>query len=182
MKRARRLVIAPAVLVLLAALTFLASATTAGSDSTFVRFRGGIGVQPLSNGVGTGPTATTVNRNIVRGVQPAGAPWVIDDFRADVKADGHITASGRGLLFAGGDTTGTAFVITATGGTTTLNVFATLICENIAPFVDRNTSPVPLAANGDFRIDDVLSPAPPAQDCATPVLLIRAAAGSGQAR
>ena len=31
---------------------------------------------------------------------------------------------------------------------------------------------VPLAANGDFRIDDVLSPAPPA-DCESPVLLIR---------
>jgi hypothetical protein len=59
------------------------------------------------------------------------------------------------------------------GGTTTLNVFATLICETAAPFfVERNTNPVPLAANGDFRIDDVLSPWPP-NSCTTPVLLIR---------
>jgi hypothetical protein len=40
-------------------------------------------------------------------------------------------------------------------------------------FVERNTDAagVPLAPNGDFRIDDVLSPAP--QGCASPVLLIR---------
>jgi hypothetical protein len=55
-------------------------------------------------------------------------------------------------------------------------VFATLICETVAPFVERNTGPVHLSAAGDFRIDDVLSPRPPA-DCATPVLLIRSAQG-----
>src|SRR5258706_347718 len=54
----------------------------------------------------------------------------------------------------------------------------TLICENVAPFVERNTNPVPLAANGDFKIDDVLSPPPPPSSCATPVLLIRNA-GNG---
>lgn len=172
MKKPRSIVMATAVLVLVAALTFVATATSASSSSTLVRFRGGVGVQPVSSGVGTGPTATTVNRNIVRGVQPATSPWVIADFQAKVEADGHIRASGRGLIFAGGDTTGTAFVITAAGGTATLNVFATLICENLAPFVERNTAPVPLAGNGDFSIDDVLSPAPPAP-CATPVLLIR---------
>jgi hypothetical protein len=165
-------------LVLVAALPFLATTTAAESQGTLVKFRGGIGVQPLNSGVGTDPTATTVNRNIVRGVQPAGAPWVIGEFRANVKTDGHITADGDGLLFAGGDTIGTAFVITPTGGTATLNVFATLICENIAPFVERNTKSVPLAANGDFEIDDMLSPPPPAS-CATPVLLIRAEGGTG---
>ena len=53
------------------------------------------------------------------------------------------------------------------------SVFATLICEAAAPFVERNTDAVvaPLAPNGDFRIDDVLSPAP--KGCASPVLLIR---------
>jgi hypothetical protein len=178
MKNPRSIVIAPVALVLVAALTFVATATAASSSSTLVRFRGGIGVQPVSNGVGTDPTATTVNRNIVRGVQPAGAPWVIADFQADVKSDGRIRAVGRGLLFAGGNTTGTAFTITPTGGTATLNVFATLICENLAPFVERSTAPVPLAGNGDFSIDDVLSPPPPAS-CATPVLLIRAEGGSG---
>jgi len=90
---------------------------------------------------------------------------------------GHITIDGRGLVFAGGDTIGTANGTAASGGTAVINVFATLICENAAPFVERNTNSivgVPLAENGDFTIDDVLSPAPPvASSCATPVLLIR---------
>ena len=44
----------------------------------------------------------------------------------------------------------------------------------MAPFTQFSTdlAGVPLAANGDFRIDDVLVPAPPA-NCDSPVLLIR---------
>jgi hypothetical protein len=75
-----------------------------------------------------------------------------------------------------GNTIGTAVGTAASGGTAVINVFATLICETVAPFTQRNTNlaGVPLAANGDFEIDDVLSPAPPpASSCATPVLLIR---------
>ncbi|HLQ01788.1 MAG TPA: hypothetical protein VK143_05785, partial [Burkholderiales bacterium] len=63
------------------------------------------------------------------------------------------------------------------GRTTGQKVFATLICEAAAPFTERSTNPtgVQLAPNGDFRIDDVLSPAP--VDCPSPMLLIRNAAG-----
>lgn len=142
------------------------------ADDTLVKFKGGIGVDSVSGAAGPAPTAAVVSRNIVRGVQPAGQLWTIADLRAEVKADGHIKVDGRGLVFAGGNTVGTAVVLTATGGTAGLNVFATLICETLAPFVERNTNAVPLAANGDFRIDDVLSPWPPAS-CGTPVLLIR---------
>ena len=54
-------------------------------------------------------------------------------------------------------------------------MFATLICEATAPFTELNTTAtgVPLAANGDFRIDDTLTPM--ASECASPVLLIRSA-------
>ncbi|HEX2355014.1 MAG TPA: hypothetical protein VHI50_00950 [Micromonosporaceae bacterium] len=151
----------------------------AGTGKTLVTFKGGIGVPPVSAGNGQALVADTVNRNIVRGVQPPGQPWAIADFNAKVKADGRITAHGRGLVFAGGDTVGTALVITASGETAaSLRVFATVICENVAPFTQRNTAAegVPLAANGDFTIDDVLSPPPPAS-CTTPVLLIRNAPG-----
>jgi hypothetical protein len=50
------------------------------------------------------------------------------------------------------------------------------MCEATPPFVERNTDAagVPLEPNGDFRIDDILSPAP--NGCASPVLLIRNAA------
>ena len=48
----------------------------------------------------------------------------------------------------------------------------------MAPFNELNTTltGVLLAPNGDFEIDDMLSPAPPF-DCASPMLLIRNAAG-----
>ena len=58
-------------------------------------------------------------------------------------------------------------------------VIAPLICEDQAPFTESNSdlAGVPLDSNGDFRIDDVLSPAP--TTCDSPMLLIRNAANLG---
>ena len=150
-----------------AALLALSCGTAASADQHLARFDGGIGVIPVSSGIGTGTTAEVVNRNIVRGVQPPGQIWVIRDLRADVRADGRIRVDGRGLLLGGGNNVG--FNANA-------RVFATLICEPAAPFVERSTTAagVPLEPNGDFRIDDVLSSVP--AECASPVLLIRNAA------
>jgi hypothetical protein len=94
---------------------------------------------------------------------------VIADLRADISVDGHIRVNGKGLLLAGGN---------AIGGTAGQSVFATLICEAAAPFTLHNTTltGVPLEQNGDFEIDDVLTPAP--SECASPVLLIRNVAGT----
>jgi len=133
-----------------------------------VTFRGAIGDIPVANVAGTpNPDGSfpDVIQNIVRGVNPAGQIWVISDFRADVKVDGRIRVDGRGLLLGGGNTIGT---------NGNASVFATLICEDTPPFTQfsTNITGVPLAANGDFRINDVLMPAPPAQ-CGSPVLLIR---------
>src|SRR5262245_46824515 len=144
--------------------------TSLAADDSLVKFAGGIGVHPVSNIAGTANadgTFPNVTRNIVRGVNPAGQIWVIADLRANVKADGSIKVDGRGLLLAGGN---------GIGGNANASVFATLICEAATPFVERNTNVtgVPLAPNGDFGIDAVLSPAP--QGCASPVLLIRNAA------
>ena len=142
---------------------------SAAADDSLVKFKGGIGVIPVSSGVGAAATAEVVNRNIVRGVQPPGQIWVIADLRADVKADGSIKVRGRGLLLGGGNNI---------GGNAGQSVRATLICEATAPFVLHDTDPVvALEPNGDFRIDDVLNPAPPAL-CASPVLLIRNPAGA----
>jgi hypothetical protein len=141
----------------------------AAADDTLLKFKGGIGVIPVSAGVGAAATAEVVNRNIVRGVQPPGQLWRIGDLRAEVKFDGRISVRGKGLLLAGGN---------AIGGNANQSVFATLICEAAAPFTLRNTNTngVPLEANGDFRIDDVLTPAP--AGCASPVLLIRNRGGA----
>jgi hypothetical protein len=135
------------------------------------RFDGGIGVIPVLNGAGPANadgTFPNVKLNIVRGVPPGAGPWRIADLRADVETDGRIRVRGRGLLLASTN---------SIGQNANQRVFATLICETAAPFVERSTTVtgVPLEANGDFRIDDVLNPWP--SDCASPVLLIRNTGG-----
>jgi hypothetical protein len=153
---------------------------SAVAADNLAQFQGGIGVIPVSSAPGPALVAETVNRNIVRGVQPPGQPWVIADLHADVKVDGQINVVGRGLLLAGGNGVGTG----GSGGSPTASnqsVFATLICEAASPFTERNTTltGVQLDDNGDFRIDDMLTPAPPAPaDCTKPVLLIRNTAGA----
>jgi hypothetical protein len=139
---------------------------------TLVKFKGGIGVHPVSNvtAVVGPPLAVTVNQNIVRGVNPAGQLWVIDKLDANVKSNGDIKVEGKGLVLAGGNGIGRP---PAAGA----SVFATLICEAAAPFVEHSTTlaGVSLAPDGDFKIDDVLVPIP--DGCASPVLLIRSANG-----
>jgi hypothetical protein len=144
----------------------------AASGDSLVRFKGGIGVIPVSNAAGVANadgTSPNVSRNVVRGVNPPGQIWVIADLQAEVSVDGHIRVNGKGLLLAGGN---------AIGGNGGQSVFATLICEAAAPFTLHNTTltGVPLAQDGDFEIDDVLTPAP--ADCASPVLLIRNVGGT----
>jgi hypothetical protein len=144
------------------------------ADDTLVKFKGGIGVIPVSSGVvpqGQQPlTSEVVNRNFVRGVPPPGQIWIIADLRAEVRTtDGSIKVRGKGLLLGGGN---------GIGGNANQSVRATLICENVANPVLHDTDPVvPLEPNGDFRIDGVLNPLPPLV-CASPVLLIRNPAGA----
>ena len=154
-------------------LTIVAFAGSVGAHARdlLVRFDGGIGVIPAANGAGpVNPDGTfpNVKLNIVRGVPPGAGPWRIADLRADVDADGHIKVRGRGLLLASSN---------SIGQNANQSVFATLICEPAAPFVEHSTprTGVPLDPNGDFRIDDVLDSAP--STCASPVLLIRNTGG-----
>jgi hypothetical protein len=143
---------------------------SAQTTDFLARFDGGIGVIPVSNGAGpTNPDGTlpNVKLNVVRGVNPGAGPWRIADLRADVHTDGRIKVRGRGLLLASSN---------SIGQNANQNVFATLICEATAPFVEHNTTfSVPLEPNGDFRIDDTLNPVP--SSCPSPVLLIRNTGG-----
>lgn len=121
-----------------------------------VRFTGGVGVIP------TGSANTTV-----RTIAAAGQIWTIRDLAADVKQDGSIRLDGRGLLLASGN---------SVGSNANQSVFATLFCANDGNIQHSSTlAGVPLEVNGDFRIDDTLSPVPP-NPCTSPVLLIRSAA------
>jgi hypothetical protein len=50
---------------------------SAVADESLVKFDGGIGAIPVSQGEGTAATATVVDRNNVRGVQAPAQPWRI---------------------------------------------------------------------------------------------------------
>ena len=132
--------------------------------SPLLKFKGGIGVIPVTGVAANG----TVNLNLVRGVTP-GAPWRITNLEATIGSDGHIKVAGRGLLLASGNGIGT---------NAGQSVHATLFCGPAATATSHSTNPagVALEADGDFRIDDFLSPFPPAT-CDTPVLLIRNVGG-----
>ena len=132
-----------------------------------LKFKGGIGVIPVTGVAANG----TVNLNIVRGVNPAG-PWRIADLNAVVESNGHIRVRGRGLLLAAGNGIGT---------NASASVHATLFCGPAATATAFDEPGVPLAADGDFIIDDFLTgngslPTP----CENPVLLIRNGAVAGQ--
>jgi hypothetical protein len=141
---------------MLIALAFVTGVIAQSANAqNVVRFSGGIG------DISTGSTSTAV-----RGVPAAGQIWVIRDLTADVKQGGTIRIDGRGLLLGAGD---------AVGSNGNASVFATLFCSNDGN-VQHSSNPagVPLEVNGDFRIDDALSPTP-ADQCSNPVLLIRVA-------
>jgi len=158
------------VMLVAAAMAGQASAAMMSRASDFIaRFEGGIGVIPVSNGAGpANPDGTLPNArlNVVKGVNPGLGPWRIADLRADVDSYGNIRVRGRGLLLASGNGIGT---------NANQNVFATLLCEAAAPFVEHSTFSVPLEANGDFRIVDTLAGVP--SECPSPVLLIRNTGG-----
>lgn len=151
------------------ALAAVMPAALADDQGALVKFKGGIGVIPVSNVTVSGGTAT-VSANIVRGVSPPGQIWVIRDLEAKVDIYGHIRVHGSGLLLAGGNGIGTG---------AGLSVFATLFCGPAASATASSSSAtgVALDADGDFSIDDVLSPVP-LSPCVDPVLLIRATIGS----
>jgi hypothetical protein len=151
--------------VLLIALVALAATGIASAqENTDLKFKGGIGVIPVTGVAANG----TVNLNVVRGISP-GSPWRIAALDADVSFDGHIKVVGRGLLLASGNGIGT---------NAGQSVHATLFCGPAATATPHNSTPtgVALDANGNFRIDDFLTPLQPTV-CENPVLLIRNVGG-----
>ena len=124
---------------------------TADAGQALLRFDGGIGETPVS---------TVATANVVQTILPGGQPWVISSLRAIVEENGQIRVDGRGLLLAGGNGIGT------NGGQ---SVKAILFCNGVRS--DTAAAGVPLEADGDFRIEDQLVPAP-VGPCNTATLLI----------
>jgi hypothetical protein len=161
-------VIVPAAVMLLALAT--GGQVSAQGQDSLARFDGGIGVNAVAGLFGDqNPDLIFPNviLNRVRGVNPSNSIWRIAGLKADVDTDGNIKVRGRGLVLAVGNRIGQSL---------NLEVIATLICEEQAPFVPHSTTtPVKLDPSGNFRIDDTLDSVP--SECGKPVLLIRTAAG-----
>ena len=136
------------------------------ADSSLVRFKGGIGVDPVS-GIAMGAPVS----NVVCGVAPGGIPWRISRLHANVLTDGHITVEGRGLLLAGGNAT----LVNAIGTNGGQSVRAELFCNTTSSSCGTpsltSVAGVALDPHGDFKINDTLTPLPPLS-CTKPVLLI----------
>ena len=142
--------------MLIAVVSVLGAMAQSALAQNLVAFSGGIG------DITTGSTDTTV-----LGVPAAGQIWVIRDLTAEVRVGGGIKVDGRGLLLGAGN---------GIGSNAGASVFATLFCTNDGNVAhSSNLAGVPLQVNGDFRIQDSLSPAPP-NTCTSPVLLIRVTA------
>jgi len=150
--------------LLIALVALVATGMASAQDNTDLRFKGAIGVIPVTGVAANG----AINLNVVRGVSP-GATWRIAALEAVVASDGRVRIVGRGLLLAAGNGIGT---------NAGQSVHATLFCGPAATATAHSSNPagVALDANGDFRIDDLLSPAPPSS-CDSPVLLIRNVGG-----
>jgi hypothetical protein len=145
--------------MLIAVVLVIGAIAQSALAQNLARFSGGIGDIP------TGSANTTV-----LGVAAAGQIWVIRDLASDVKQDGSIRVDGQGLLLGAGN---------GVGSNGNASVFATLFCANDGNVQhSSNLAGVQLEANGNFRIDDTLSPAPPSS-CVSPVLLIRVTGSGG---
>ena len=145
---------------------------SASGAGLLAKFSGGIGADPVAGVVGPANqdgSFQNVKVNVVRGINPAGGPWRIDDLKAEIDTNGNVNIRGTGLLLANGDKIGT---------NANLVVFATLICENAGPFQEHSTPTTGVALDqfGDFRIDDTLDSVP--SSCPNPALLIRSVGGS----
>ncbi|HVN29027.1 MAG TPA: hypothetical protein VMT64_11100 [Candidatus Binataceae bacterium] len=134
----------------------------AAADSSLVKFNGAISVDPVrGTDAGNAPVS-----NVICGVNPGVTPWHIDDLRARINDSGRIVVDGHGLLVAASNSIGTNLGQT---------IQAQLFCNTSSagcgtPFTSSPTG-VALEDDGDFHIDDTLSPLPP-MACPEPVLLI----------
>ena len=175
-------------IVMTALCTGLFTSLAAGANDE-LRFEGAVGSAPVGRINNNGTPELTADDfpevNTIHGVTPGGAPWTIAGFRANIRADGRISARGEGLLLSGGNNFGTR------GGPR--QVLVSLFCRAdpvppattgvaIGPF---NSAFVDLDPDGDFEIRGTLADAngaPPPVPCGDtidnrPTLLIRTVAG-----
>jgi hypothetical protein len=99
---------------------------------------------------------------VLFGVNPGGAPWVIDRSKVEVRRDGRVKARIEGLVIPTAPQNGTNPLS---------DLAATVYCGGTAV---GTTGAVPFSTDGDARIDDRLDAALP-KPCLVPAVLINPA-------
>lgn len=157
--------------VLTACLLAASAAFADPPKNVLVAFEGAINLDPSTATVSTAGVVGVVP-NVVRGINPGGRPWVLRKFEATVRRDGTISARGKGLLLASGESIGTPGAVTLVG--------ATLACGTADASATKfsTLTGFTLDAAGDFTIRGPLSTdgtntAVMPDTCTNPVLLIR---------
>src|SRR5437867_2560564 len=109
------------------------------------------------------PEGMTGAAGAIRGVNGAGAPWVVSEGQTRLDADGRLRVEVEGLVLAGSFTNPVA------------NIRASLTCEGTN--VVATTGAVPLSVpDGDAKIDEMISlPA----SCVGPIVLVRISGAAG---
>jgi hypothetical protein len=143
-------------------LPVIAVPLAAAADNSLARFSGAISVDPV-RGIDANNAPVS---SVVCGVSPGATPWQMASLHATIKNDGSIFVDGRGLLVAATNSIGTN-----AGQTIQAQLFCNTSSVNCGVPSTSSPTGVTLAPNGDFRIDDTLSPLPP-MSCLNPVLLI----------
>jgi hypothetical protein len=105
----------------------------------------------------------------IRDVAPGGVPWALARGSTRLDANGRLSVVVSGLVI-----TGTNSSLDGTTGPVT-SVVASLNCDGSTPIIE-NTAPVPLSAQGDASINQVVTlPA----ICEAPIVLVLANGSSG---
>ncbi len=150
--------------VVLVLSTFLMTGSAIAKESKILEFSTMVGVpRPF-----TGPT------NAIRGVPGGGRPWVIDSAEGELKADGEIEVTVRGLVIDPNEPVATA----GTNPSATFKVIVSCMSKdaNGAAVISNVETPTfPASPDGNAEIESsVTLPTP----CIAPIIFVTSPTGS----
>lgn len=162
-------VVSLAVVMVLSTLFFNGSVLSASAKETKI----------MEFGTMTGvPRPYTGNANAIRGLPGGGLPWVIGFAEGELKADGKIEVTVRGLLIDPNDAAAIASGRAGTNPSPNMKVVVSCLSKDgsgAPTTVNVSTGLFPVDANGNGQIEDMVSLPQP---CIAPIIFVTSATGS----
>ena len=155
--------------LLLSALFFAGSTSTASAeDSNVMEIKSMIGV----------PRPYTSATNAIRGIRGGGLPWVVSFAEGELKANGKIEVTVRGLLIDPNDAAAIRAGRAGTNPSPTFKVIVSCLSKDAAGLaitVNVSTGLFPADAAGNAEIEDMISLPQP---CIAPIIFVTSGSGS----